>query len=687
MEQKIIKLRIANEYIMGAGGSVGTVGSHDDVLLEMDFRASEYWAGTTKRAIFSDALGENRTVIILTTNLLAQGQTETYFVPVPQEAKSVAGECFLTVEGFVTDASGNECIRCVTGEAKFRVLPSKLYINDNESVTPSQAEQLQSEIDDIKEDIAGAAAAADAKEVALAAAQAAQAAQAAAEQSAELLDDAADRLTALEDKQHSHGNKALLDGYAQTEEALADAVAQKHSHTNKEALDTITEVTQTLGNAEDKVPSEKAVSEAMAAGGALPGGGTAGQVLAKKTDAAMDVEWENVYSQRSVTVGSSSSVTAGWYKVGEVDISSADMTYNALLAVHDMPKIGSGLLNLNLRVANTAGTLEAAGSHMEWIAVSPDLDDVVFAIDASTSPAILYMKITETDRYFNIGVLSERYGDADAATTDEQKRLKLIRNYGPADTVTVATQITQTLTSKAMTTTFRFLGDNIISSTEDDTVPNWKALGNGWSGYSVADALNEQPNQYGILLSWESGNDLFQFWCNRVNGTLCFRCGTTHNNTGWRTTFNQGSVVMKYLTLNNGVNNVNVVTAFDDGDGTNLGSEITIGGGGNTFLGSGESHSGLQTLLSNGGATVANESYGRTGECTYICADSKIFLESNCQTVANRKVAVFDGNGAFIVPTNTDYTKSKTRNISAGTTDLTAGSSALENGAIYLVYE
>ena len=156
MEQNIVKLQISNEYIQGSGVSVGAVGSHDDVLLEMDFRPSAVWAGTTRRAIFANALGENRTVIVLTTNLLEEGQGEIYLVPVPQQAKDVAGECFLTVEGFVTDGNGKEIVRCVTEEARFRVLPSKLYTNDNTPVTPSQAEQLQAEIDSIKTTIVNA---------------------------------------------------------------------------------------------------------------------------------------------------------------------------------------------------------------------------------------------------------------------------------------------------------------------------------------------------------------------------------------------------------------------------------------------------------------------------------------------------------------------------------------------------
>lgn len=152
MEQKIVTLQIRDEFISGAGVSIGAVGSHDDVLLEMDFRNSCAWDGTTKRAIFSNALGEDRTLIILGTNLLAEGQDNVYLVPVPYEAKTVAGEAFLTVEGFIGEGE-TEKIRIVTEEAKFRVLPSKLYINENPSLTPSEAEQLQAEIDKVKSDI------------------------------------------------------------------------------------------------------------------------------------------------------------------------------------------------------------------------------------------------------------------------------------------------------------------------------------------------------------------------------------------------------------------------------------------------------------------------------------------------------------------------------------------------------
>ena len=149
MKQRIVPIQIRGEFVSGTGVSVGAVGSHDDVLLEMDFGDTGVWAETTKRAIFSNALGENQVTRILTLDLLEEGQDNVYLVPVPGEAKTVAGKCFLTVEGFVIDGE-KEIIRVVTEEVNFRVAPSKLYVGEEQSVTPSELEQLQAELEFIK---------------------------------------------------------------------------------------------------------------------------------------------------------------------------------------------------------------------------------------------------------------------------------------------------------------------------------------------------------------------------------------------------------------------------------------------------------------------------------------------------------------------------------------------------------
>ena len=116
---------------------------------------------------------------------------------------------------------------------------------------------------------------------------------------------------ALKAVKHTHSNKALLDTYAQTEENLADAVAKKHSHHNKAVLDGIAAVTQELGAASDRVPSEAAVSNAISMSGNLPGGGVAGQVLAKKSDAAYDMQWDTLNYERVGAAPAAASVPVG----------------------------------------------------------------------------------------------------------------------------------------------------------------------------------------------------------------------------------------------------------------------------------------------------------------------------------------------------------------------------------------
>ena len=99
------------------------------------------------------------------------------------------------------------------------------------------------------------------------------------------------KVTTLQSASHTHSNKALLDTYTQTEANIADAVLRRHYHANKAVLDTISGVTQELGAATDKVPSEAAVSAAIACSGNIPGGGTTGQVLMKNSATTHDMKW------------------------------------------------------------------------------------------------------------------------------------------------------------------------------------------------------------------------------------------------------------------------------------------------------------------------------------------------------------------------------------------------------------
>ena len=97
------------------------------------------------------------------------------------------------------------------------------------------------------------------------------------------------------DQAHEHENKTLLDSYDQTNEAITDAVTKKHEHANKSALDTIPSGGVSNDKAETsttKIPTcaavRGAIDEAVLSSGNLPSGGSAGQVLTKKTNTNYD---------------------------------------------------------------------------------------------------------------------------------------------------------------------------------------------------------------------------------------------------------------------------------------------------------------------------------------------------------------------------------------------------------------
>lgn len=147
-------LEIKDEYILGDGVSVGAQGSHDDAVLRMEF--SSAWSDTTKRVEWINALGESVGVTIITPLMAYQNSGDTFDVPLPAAVKEHGGEIAVTVKGVVIDEETSVETVCIkTEEAHFRVLKSFSGITEQDDVMPSQAEQLQAEIDAIKQAVGG----------------------------------------------------------------------------------------------------------------------------------------------------------------------------------------------------------------------------------------------------------------------------------------------------------------------------------------------------------------------------------------------------------------------------------------------------------------------------------------------------------------------------------------------------
>lgn len=158
---RTIPLKIQNEYITGDKVLIGAAGSHNDVVLRMEF--SPLWDGLTKTVQFRDALGEKTIETLLTADLLEKNSTTVYMVPVPNGAKKYAGEMTLAVKGAAV--SGDKKTRATTAvHGAFTVGESKwdTSAETEQDVNATQAEQLQSQIDAVLGKINGAAASANA---------------------------------------------------------------------------------------------------------------------------------------------------------------------------------------------------------------------------------------------------------------------------------------------------------------------------------------------------------------------------------------------------------------------------------------------------------------------------------------------------------------------------------------------
>lgn len=136
----------------------------------------------------------------------------------------------------------------------------------------------------------------------------------------------------------------------------------------------------------------------------------------------------------------------------------------------------------------------------------------------------------------------------------------------------------------------------------------------------------------------------------QTNGTI-----TVYNSTDGGMTFNPQTAIFnsrlrfsQTLEAYDGKNNRPVLKVYDDGDDYSYGSEVILEGGGNMYVGSGESATNLY-----------NAQGGSAGESLYLSSDNSIMLVPNCQTIANRKTAYLSAsalypgaNGAFTLGTS-----------------------------------
>lgn len=88
-----------------------------------------------------------------------------------------------------------------------------------------------------------------------------------------------------------------------------------------------------------------------------------------------------------------------------------------------------------------------------------------------------------------------------------------------------------------------FLGTNPITSTTNDTTANWATLGSGYAWYNTTNQLTNQPSQWGFVVSYSQGADIFQIWNSQSGGPTYFRSGNGAGwNGGWRKVYDTSNI-------------------------------------------------------------------------------------------------------------------------------------------------
>ena len=184
---RLIEIKVSGNHLWKDNDLAGVQGEGNITFLRITFDAG--WSGFAKSITFFDAKGKNPVKRNLTADLLEDLMESTliYRLSIPPEPLVEAGWCSFVIEGYLDE------VRQRAVETELKVLPAK---DTGDAVvpgapTPTQAEQLRTEIEKLSEEIQAAAKGAEGAEAAAKSAQEAadsayqaKAAQNAAEDSA-----------------------------------------------------------------------------------------------------------------------------------------------------------------------------------------------------------------------------------------------------------------------------------------------------------------------------------------------------------------------------------------------------------------------------------------------------------------------------------------------------------------------
>ena len=176
---RLIEVKVRGNVVSKDSKNAGSQGEYNITTMRIEFDPG--WDGYAKHVTFWNAYGENPVERVLTTDLLEDisASPRIYAVKIPGEPLAIAGEMSFVIGGYIDGVLQR------TIEDRLTVKPASIPDNVGEPAdpTPSQAEQLQVQIDAIVEDIKKANEAAQGVEVAVESARKAQQSEANAKSS------------------------------------------------------------------------------------------------------------------------------------------------------------------------------------------------------------------------------------------------------------------------------------------------------------------------------------------------------------------------------------------------------------------------------------------------------------------------------------------------------------------------
>ena len=140
---RVIEVKAGGNYLSKDNKNAGVKGEGNVTILRITF--DEGWDNYAKKVTFWDALGGNPVERTLTTNLLedAAESTRVYLVPIPAEPMAEAGKLTFVIDGY----SDGKRQRSLSDTLDVKDAPVADNAGEPTDPTPTQAEQLQEQID------------------------------------------------------------------------------------------------------------------------------------------------------------------------------------------------------------------------------------------------------------------------------------------------------------------------------------------------------------------------------------------------------------------------------------------------------------------------------------------------------------------------------------------------------------